>query len=190
MAAIGPSSYSSRPKARALTEQKLLNALWVVIPALMAVAMSGRGGGVEVVSRNLSTAPVALATDQRPATADGFFWEIRSTPQERLFRSRDGRGVRLMVRPGEMLIWCRQVGDAVYSLAGQGPDRTGPPCVVDPPFVLRRTLVAGGPTQTVRDDLPSSSVFITALGRFPCRSRWRLPHSPRGRAGGADLPPC
>jgi hypothetical protein len=145
-----------------VSEPKLLNALWIVIPALLAVAMNGRGRGIEVVERNLSAAPVALATDHRPASANGFFWEVRSNPAERLYRSRDGRMLRVTARPGEMLLWCRQVGDAVYSLAGQGPDRAGPPCLVDPPFVLRRTLLRGGPTRTVCTDLPSPSVFVSA----------------------------
>src|SRR5687767_6551567 len=106
-----------------MREQKLLNTLWIVLPALMAVVVSRHGGGVEVVSRNLSRPPVALATDQRPPSADGFYWEIRANAQERVFRARDGRGARVSVWPDEILLWCRQVGSAVYSLAGQGPDR-------------------------------------------------------------------
>jgi hypothetical protein len=161
MASAGPSTCSAPRRARRVTEQRLLNTLWIVIPALLAVAMNRHGSGVEVVERNLSAPPVVLATDHQPASASGFFWEVRSTAQQRLYRSHDGRAVRVTARPGEMLLWCRQVGEVVYSLAGQGPDRAGPPCLVDPPFVLRRTLLRGGPTQTVCADLPSPSVFVT-----------------------------
>src|SRR5947209_2604131 len=101
-----------------MSEQRIWNALWIVLPALAAAAMSTRGGAVEVVARGLPAAPVALATDQRPASADGFLWETRSTPRERLFRSRDGRTLRVVVPSGETLLWCRQVGGAVYSLTG------------------------------------------------------------------------
>ena len=43
-------------------------------------------------------------------------------------------------------------------------DRFGPPCVVDPPFVLRRQSLTGGPGRAIRDDLPSSSVFVMPSG--------------------------
>ena len=147
-----------------MSEQRLFNALWIVVPSLMAVLLSGRGGSVQVVARGLPAQPVALTTDRRPASADGFLWETRSTSRERLFRAPDGRSVRVAARPGEMLLWCRQVGQAIYSLSGQGPDRFGPPCVVDPPFVLRRQPLAGGPVRTVCGDLPSSSVFVLPSG--------------------------
>src|SRR5262245_43629752 len=91
LAATGPSTCSAPRRVRMGNEQKLLNGLWILIPVLLAVAMSGRGRGVEVVERNLSTPPVALATDRQPASANGFFWEVRSTLQERQYRSRDGR---------------------------------------------------------------------------------------------------
>src|SRR5687768_7254087 len=138
-----------------MRERKLLNTLWIVLPALMAVVVSRHGGRVEVVARSLSHAPVALATDQRPPSADGFFWELRSNAHERVFRARDGRVARVSVWPGELLLWCRQAGDAVYSLAGQGPDRNGPPCLIDPPYVLRRTRPNDSTVETIRDDLPS-----------------------------------
>jgi hypothetical protein len=150
--------------ARRIGEQRLVNLLWLVVPALLAIILSGRGARLEVVARHLSAPPVALATDGVPASADGFFWEIRATASERVFRARDGRVLRVTARPGELLLWCRQVGDAVYSLAGQGPDRLGPPCLVDPPFALRRTPVGGGPTVSLRDDLPSASVFVAPAG--------------------------
>lgn len=147
-----------------MSERRLFNTLWIVVPIVMAAAMSARGGTVQVVARGLPMSPVTLATDQRPASADGFFWETRSTPSEHLFRARDGRSVQVTARPGEMLLWCRQVGTAVYSLAGHGPDRFGPPCVVDPPFVLRRQPLSGGPPRVVRADLPSDSVFVMPSG--------------------------
>lgn len=147
-----------------MREQKLFNTLWIVLPALMAVVVSRQGGKVEVVSRNLSRPPVALATEQRPPSADGFFWEIRSNAHERVFRARDGRTARVSVWPGEILVWCRLTGNAVYSLTGQGPDRMGPPCLIDPPFVLRRTPLDGGAAQTIRDDLPSASAFVHGSG--------------------------
>src|SRR5687768_14881353 len=130
-----------------MSDQKVVNTLWIVVPALMAVVISARGGAVEVVRQGLPAPPVALATDRRPASADGFFWQVPSSPGERLFRSRDDRTVRLAVSPDETILWSRQVGDAVYTLAGHGPDRSGPPCVIDPPFVLRRVPVKGGPAR-------------------------------------------
>ena len=62
-----------------MREQRLLNTLWIVVPALMAVVISGRGGRVEVVAKNLPRPPVALATDQHPASADGFSSYLDST---------------------------------------------------------------------------------------------------------------
>jgi hypothetical protein len=147
-----------------MSDQRVLNTLWVVVPSLMAVVMQARGGKVQVVEHGLSASPVAMATDQPPATSSGFLWEMRSASGERLFRAPDGRTVRVAARPGERLLWCRQVGASVYSLSGQGPNRLSPPCVVDPPFVLRRQPVSGGPARLVRGDLPSSSVFVTPSG--------------------------
>jgi hypothetical protein len=147
-----------------MSDQRVLNTLWVVVPSLMAVVMQARGGNVQVVARGLPASPVALATDQLPATSAGFLWETRSTASERLFRAPDGRIVRVAARPGERLLWCRQVGVFVYSLSGQGPNRLSPPCVVDPPFVLRRQPAGGGPARLVRGDLPSSSVFVMPSG--------------------------
>src|SRR5947209_8667980 len=152
------------PARRLMSDQRLANTLWVVVPSLMAVLMHARGGSVQVVARGLPAAPVALATDRQPASAEGFMWETRSTARERRFRARDGHTVRVTARPGELLLWCREVGPAVYSLSGQGPDRFGPPCVVDPPFVLRRQPLSGGPARIVRGNLPSSSVFVMPSG--------------------------
>jgi hypothetical protein len=169
-----------------MSDQKILNTLWVVIPALLAVAMSGRGGKVQVVERGLAAAPVALATDRRPATADGFLWETRCTGVERVFRARDGRTARVTTRPEELLLWCRQVGSAVYWLAGQGPDRTGIPCVVDAPFVLRRASASGAAAVTLRDDLPSASVFVMPSGAVCYADRdgvYRIPAA----GGSAEL---
>jgi hypothetical protein len=147
-----------------MSQQKLFNTLWIVVPTLMAAIMSGRGGKVQVVARGLPTPPVALATDQRPASGDGFFWETHSTPREHRFRTHDGRSLRVTAQPGETLLWCRQVGTAVYSLVGHGPDRFGPPCVIDPPFILRRQPLSGGPVRVLRADLPSASVFVMPSG--------------------------
>jgi hypothetical protein len=147
-----------------MSEQKLFNTLWIVVPTLMAVLMSACGGKVQVVARGLPTPPVALATDQRPASGNGFFWETHSTPREHLFRTHNSRSVRVTAQPGETLLWCRQVGTAVYSLAGHGPDRLGPPCIIDPPFILRRQPLSGGPVRVVRADLPSASVFVLPSG--------------------------
>src|SRR5207248_5988587 len=93
------------PARRLMSDQRLANTLWVVVPSLMAVLMHARGGSVQVVARGLPAAPVALATDRRPASAEGFMWETRSTARERQFRARDGHTVRVTVRPGEMLLW-------------------------------------------------------------------------------------
>jgi hypothetical protein len=147
-----------------MREQKVSNLLWIVVPALMAIAMTNRGGRTEVVARGLTPPPVVLATDERPASSDGFFWEKHSTPRERVYRTQEGRSVRISAGEGEILLWCRRIGDAVYSLAGQGPDRLGPPCVIDPPFVLRRTSLNGGFTRTVCGDLTTASVFVTSSG--------------------------
>lgn len=135
-----------------------------MVPALLAVMISVTGGKVQVVERGLPWAPVALVTDQQPASGDGLLWEIHSTPRERLFRTREGRRVRVAAQPGETLLWCRQVDGAVYSLAGHGPDRFGPPCVIDPPFVLRRQPLTGGPARVLRAGLPSASVFVMPSG--------------------------
>jgi hypothetical protein len=151
-------------REKSMRDQRLLNTLWIVLPALIAVVVSRHGSSVEVVARHLPQPPVALSTNQRPPSADGFFWEIRSNAHERLYRARDGRMARVSVWPGEILLWCRQAGDSVYSLAGQGPDRMGPPCLIDPPFVLRRTRLENGAAETVRDDLPSASVFVHPSG--------------------------
>src|SRR5947209_16326589 len=97
------------PARRLMSDQRLANTLWVVVPSLMAVLMHARGGSVQVVERGLPVPPVALATDRRPASADGFLWETRSTGRERVFRARDGRTVRVTAQPGEMLLWCRAV---------------------------------------------------------------------------------
>ena len=55
-----------------MSERRLFNTLWIVVPIVMAAAMSARGGTVQVVARGLPMSPVTLATDQRPASADGF----------------------------------------------------------------------------------------------------------------------
>jgi len=147
-----------------MSDQRVLNTLWVVVPSLMAVVMHARGGNLQVAARGLPAPPVALVTDRPPASASGFLWETHSTASERIFRASDGRTVRVTARPGEMLLWCRQVGPAIYSLSGRGPDRFGPPCVVDPPFVLRRQSPGGGPARVVRGGLPSASVFVMPSG--------------------------
>jgi hypothetical protein len=147
-----------------MSEQKLSNTLWIVIPSLLAVVMSACGGKVQVVAKGMPVPPVALATDQRPASTDKFYWETYSTPVEHRFQTRDGRSVRVAAGCGETLLWCRQVGTAVYSLAGHGPDRFGPPCVIDPPFVLRRQALTGGLARVLKADLPSASVFVMPSG--------------------------
>jgi hypothetical protein len=169
-----------------MSDQKLFNTLWIVVPTLMAAVMSARGGKLQVVARGLPTPPVALATDQRPASGDGFFWETHSTPREHLFRTQDGRSLRVTAQPGETLLWCRQVGTAVYSLAGHGPDRFGPPCVIDPPFVLRRQSLHGGPTRILRADLPSASVFVMPSGAVCFADRDGV-HCIRPTGGPAEL---
>lgn len=186
-----------------MRDQRVVNTLWIIIPSLMAVAMSGRSGGVEIVARGLPRPPIALATEQRPASVDGFLWKVRSAPGEHWFRARDGRAARVTVPMGEALLWCRQVGEAVYWLTGQGSNgetrracvvketpttpsvlRQGPsslapaasfltpashalawpPCVIDPPYILRRAPLNGGPTRIARADLPSASVFVMRSG--------------------------
>jgi hypothetical protein len=171
---------------KTMSDQRLASTLWIVVPSLMAVLMHARGAGVQVVARGLPAAPVALATDHRPASADGFMWETRSTPTERQFRAHDGRMVRVTAQPGGMLLWCREVGSNVYSLSGQGPDRFGPPCVVDPPFVLRRQPLGGGAARVVRDNLPSSSVYVMPSGAV-CYADSAGIHRISPRGGTAEL---
>src|SRR5437870_12202573 len=101
-----------------MREQRITNLLWIVVPALMAIAMTNRGGRTEVVARGLIPPPVVLATDERPASANGFFWAKHSTPRERVYRTHEGLTVRISAGEGEVLLWCRRIGDAVYSLAG------------------------------------------------------------------------
>src|SRR5207244_13316619 len=76
------------PARRLMSDQRLANTLWVVIPSLMAVLMHARGGSVQVVARGLPTDPVALATDRRPASAEGSMCETRSSSRPRQFRAR------------------------------------------------------------------------------------------------------
>ena len=153
---------------------------------MLALLISVSGGKVQVVARGLPSAPVALATDQPPASVEGFLWETHSTPREHWFQTRDGQPVRVTARPGETLLWCRQVGENVYSLAGQGPDRFGPPCIIDPPFVLRCQPRSGGPARVLQADLPSASVFVMPSGSV-CFADAAGIHRASPTGGAADL---
>ena len=46
-----------------MRDQKVTNLLWIVVPALMAIAMTNRGGRTEVVAKGLMPPPIVLAVD-------------------------------------------------------------------------------------------------------------------------------
>jgi len=56
-----------------MREQRIINLLWIVVPTLMAIAMTTHGSRTEVVARGLQPPPVVLASDDRPGSASGFF---------------------------------------------------------------------------------------------------------------------